>query len=133
MNITVKRIALKENYTIGKMYINDIYFCDTLEDKVRDLTKEEKIYAQTAIPKGTYKVTLAYSKKFARTVPVLHDVPFFSGIYIHGGVTAEHTAGCILIGENKQIGKLTNSKKYLDTLVAKITTDGQPSVKLAII
>lgn len=120
MNITLKRVAKKSSYTIGKMYINGTYFCDTLEDTDRNITnnmnptfiKSKKIHSKTAIPTGTYKVILNVSPKFRRILPRLIDVPGFDGILIHRGNTAEDTAGCILVGENKVVGKVINSTQY---------------------
>jgi hypothetical protein len=120
MKITVKRIAKKTNYTIGKMYINDVYFCDTLEDTVRDLSKESKVAGQTAIPAGTYKVIVNLSPKFGRELPRLLDVPGFDGILIHRGNTDADTAGCILVGENKAVGKVLNSTGYEWKLTERI-------------
>lgn len=105
MRLLLKRIALKEKYTIGKLYIDGEYFADTLEDPVR----EEKIYGQTAIPKGTYKVTITLSPRFRRWLPLLHDVPNFEGVRIHRGNTPEDTHGCILVGQNKIKGQVVNS------------------------
>jgi len=108
MNITVKRIALRPTYTIGKLYINGKYYCDTLEDTVRDLNQngkfdngEQKVYGQTAIPYGTYRVLWTYSPKFKKYMPEIKDVPEFSGVRIHSGNTATDTLGCILVGQNK--------------------------------
>lgn len=105
MKLLLKRIALKEKYTIGKLYIDGEFFSDTLEDPVR----EEKIYGQTAIPKGTYKVTITLSPRFRRWLPLLHDVPNFEGVRIHRGNTPEDTHGCILVGQNKIKGQVVNS------------------------
>lgn len=105
MKLLLKRIALKEKYTIGKLYIDGEFFSDTLEDPVR----EEKIYGQTAIPKGTYKVTITLSPRFRRWLPLLHDVPNFDGVRIHRGNTPEDTHGCILVGQNKIKGQVVNS------------------------
>lgn len=105
MKLLLKRIALKEKYTIGKLYIDGEYFADTLEDPVR----EEKIYGETAIPKGTYKVTITLSPRFRRWLPLLHDVPNFEGVRIHRGNTPEDTHGCILVGQNKIKGQVVNS------------------------
>lgn len=120
MNITLKRVAKKSSYTIGKMYINGTYFCDTLEDTDRGiannmsstLIKSKKVYSKTAIPTGTYKIVLNVSPKFKRILPRLIDVPGFDGVLIHRGNTAEDTAGCILVGENKVVGKVINSTQY---------------------
>lgn len=118
MKIEVKRIFKGEEYTIGKMYVNGEYFCDTLEDRVRDIETEGKVYAKTAIPSGEYKVIVKQSPKFGRMLPRLLDVPYFEGILIHRGNTHQDTAGCILIGENRIKGKVINSTKYEERLTA---------------
>ena len=109
MELILKRIALKETYTIGHLYVDGKYFCDTCEDKVRDLTKEQKVYSETAIPYGKYQICLSISPKFKRLLPKLLNVPHFEGILIHRGNTAADSAGCILVGENKEVGKVLNS------------------------
>lgn len=139
MKIEVKRIALKDKYTIGHMYIDGKFVCDTLEDKVRDLNKngkfdngEVKIPNETAIPYGTYNVTMniqslkysnyakyPYVKKYNAFMPRLQNVPSFEGILIHAGNTADHTSGCILVGENKIKGQVVNSQKIWTNLMDK--------------
>ena len=113
-----------ESYTIGSLSIDGKKFCDTLEDKVRDLNKngvfdgdEKKVYAETAIPYGTYNVVVDYSPKFKRELPRLQNVKHFEGILIHRGNTAEDSAGCILVGENKVKGMVINSTPYEKELV----------------
>lgn len=125
MKIEVKRIAKRNTYTIGKMYIDGNYFCDTLEDVDRginqkdslDTIKKIKVAGATAIPTGTYKVIVNMSPKFQRNLPRLIDVPGFEGILIHRGNTDKDTAGCILVGENKVVGKVINSTVYEKKLV----------------
>lgn len=125
MKIEVKRIAKRSTYTIGKMYIDGNYFCDTLEDVDRginqkdslDTIKKIKIVGATAIPTGTYKVIVNMSPKFQRNLPRLIDVPGFEGILIHRGNTDKDTAGCILVGDNKVVGKVINSTPYETKLV----------------
>lgn len=135
MKLLLKRIALRESYTIGKLYVDGTYFCDTCEDRVRDINKdgdlndigEGKVYGQTAIPYGTYKVTMnvqspKYSQRAAYAwckgyLPRLLDVPHFDGILIHSGNDATHSAGCILVGENKVRGQVINSMATLKRLV----------------
>lgn len=123
MNLLLDRKYLKENYTIGKLYINDVYFCDTLEDKVVDVDKsgkidngEVKIYGQTAIPYGKYKVVLSYSPRFGRIMPRILDVPGFNGILIHIGNTIKDTDGCILVGRNKTVGMVNESTTTFNEL-----------------
>lgn len=120
MRITVDRRWKKETYTIGNMSIDGKPFCNTLEDKVRDLTKESKVFGKTAIPAGTYRVTMTYSPKFKRVMPLVNAVPQFEAIRIHPGNKADDTEGCILIGKNTIVGGLTNSRTYSDDLNKRI-------------
>lgn len=135
MELTLKRIALRDTYTIGRLYLNGTYFCDTLEDKVRDINKdgdlndvgEGKVYGRTAIPYGKYEVTMrVQSSKYSQRasyawckgyLPRLLKVPHFDGILIHSGNDATHSAGCILVGENKVKGQVINSMATLKRLV----------------
>ena len=121
MKLTLKRIALRTTYTIGKLYIDDNYFCDTLEDTVRDLNKngkfdngEKKVYAKTAIPYGTYEIKWTYSPRFKKYTPQLMNVPSFDGIRVHAGSTPADTAGCLLLGENKKVGMVLNSRATIN-------------------
>ena len=126
MKILVKRIAKRPTYTIGKMYLDSKYFCDTLEDTDRNISqytpldtiKKVKLPNNTAIPTGTYKVIVNVSPKFKRLLPRLLNVPGFDGVLIHRGNTDKDTSGCILIGENKVVGKVINSTGYETKLVS---------------
>lgn len=119
MELTLVRKYFCEEYTIGKLYVDGKYFCDTIEDKVRDLDNEEKVYGKTAIPYGTYRIAMdVVSPRFAShkqyrhiggKLPRLLDVPHFDGILIHIGTTAEDSSGCILVGQNLAKGKVLNS------------------------
>jgi len=128
MEIEVIRRHFKETYTIGKLYIDKFPFCDTLEDTVRDLKDlnndgdfddpgEGKIYGETAIPCGRYPVIVTYSPKFGKRLPELFRVPGFRNIRIHAGSNPKHTEGCILIGENRERGRLVNGPYYQTQLV----------------
>lgn len=108
MILTLKRIAFKEEYTIGKLYGDGVYLCDTIEDRVRE--NGVKVYGKTAISKGEYKMQWTYSPRFKRNLPLLIDVPNFTGIRIHSGNTQHDTLGCILVGENKSKGSVSNSR-----------------------
>ena len=126
MKLTLKRIALCQTYTIGKLYIDDDYFCDTLEDTVRDFDKdgkfcngEKKVYAKTAIPYGTYEITTnvvsqrfknrVWAKPYDGKIPRLINVPSFDGVLIHPGSSSADTSGCLLVGKNTIVGRLTDS------------------------
>lgn len=128
IKIRVKRVFQGKDYTIGKMYINDAYFCDTLEDQVRPYGV--KVAGATAIPTGTYKVIVNMSPKFKRLLPRLVDVPMFDGILIHRGNTNKDTAGCILVGENTIKGKVMNSTPY-ETKLVKMLKD-EKSIEITI-
>ncbi len=138
MELKLTRIAKKTDYTIGRLYIDDVYCCDTIEDKDRGLRqwegeaacRKKKIKGVTAIPTGRYRVTLGvYSQRFGKQekynftggfLPRLVDVPAFEGIVIHIGNTAKDTEGCILVGQNKVRGMVIKSKKTFTALYAKI-------------
>lgn len=128
MEILLKRVAKRETYTIGKLYINNEYQCDTLEDTDRGLTQDMpldkikaiKVYSQTAIPTGRYQVIWSYSNKFKRSLPLLLNVPGFEGIRIHNGNTPAHTSGCPLLGENKVVGQVINSIATCNRILPKI-------------
>ena len=118
MKIELVRIAFKNTYTIGKLYVDDTYFCDVLEDVDRGLDSsmseseilEKKVKGQTAIPTGHYVINITYSPKYKRMMPLLLDVKGFSGIRIHSGNTSKDTEGCLLVGKNKQVGKVLESR-----------------------
>ena len=134
MEILLDRICRKETYTIGHFYINNTYFCDTVEDKDRDLNKngkfdngETKVYGLTAIPNGRYLVKLTYSPNFKRVLPEIINVNSFSGIRIHSGNFASDSLGCVIVGENKVKGGVINSKVYEKKLIEilKKVPDGE--------
>ena len=111
MNVEVKRIFKGNEYTIGKLYIDGAYFCDTLEDTVRP--NGQKINGKTAIPAGTYKVRKTMSPRFKTILPEILNVPNFTGVRIHSGNTAKDTEGCLLLGLNKSKGAVLNSKNAM--------------------
>lgn len=114
MNILLKRIKQVGSATIGDLYINGQYFCNTLEDVERDF----KIKGETAIPKGSYKITFYNSPKFKRFLPCLLNVPNFDHILIHSGNTEHDTEGCILVGLHNGNGIITESRNTFRKLFA---------------
>lgn len=116
MKLRVERLWKKPAYTVGRLYVDGKLYCNTLEDVVRDLDKEAKVPGKTAIPAGTYKVIFNWSPKFGRNLPRLLNVPHFDGILIHPGNTADDSAGCILVGKNTEVGRLTQSRYTSDCL-----------------
>lgn len=108
MIVKVVRTFKGPEYTIGKLYIDNAYYCDTLEDTVRK--PDEKVYGKTAIPSGMYRVKKTYSPRFKKVLPEILEVEGFSGVRIHAGNTAKDTEGCILLGLNKVKGSVINSQ-----------------------
>lgn len=139
MEILVRRIAKRPTYTIGRMYIDGKYVCDTLEDTDRGLKqsmpleeiKKKKIYGKTAIPTGTYKVTMnvvspkfknkTWAKPYGGKIPRLLDVPEYEGVLIHPGNSDSETYGCILPGINSVVGKVMNSQATFKKVMAILT------------
>lgn len=130
MKLLLKRKFKGDVYTIGDLYIDGEFFCNTIEDKVRNLSAtcpntpkwiackcKEKVYAETAIPPGTYKVSLDESPKFKRVLPRLHNVPHFLGILIHSGNSENDSSGCIIVGRNIVKGKVLESKLTMNILM----------------
>lgn len=112
MKLELKRIAYRKDYTIGSLSITNLFSSNTLEDVPRKI----KIAGKTCIPIGTYRIILNYSNRFKRIMPLLLNVPGFEGIRIHPGNTAEDTSGCILVGKNTIVRKLTESRITFDKL-----------------
>lgn len=129
MRITLRRIARRGSYTIGQLLINGQKVCDTLEDTDRGLRQEmsleelrrRKIAGKTAIPTGTYGVELGtvsprfgwqpfYKEVCGGCLPRLVGVPGYEGVLIHCGNSAEDTEGCVLVGQNLQVGRVLNSR-----------------------
>lgn len=140
MKLTLKRIALRPTYTIGKLYIDDIYFCDTIEDTVRDLNKngkfdngEKKVHSKTAIPYGIYEIKWTYSPRFKKYTPQLMNVPSFEGIRIHAGNTSADTEGCLILGKNKQVGKVLNSRATINKfypIIKNACSNGKVTIEI---
>lgn len=101
MKLNLVRDILDEDFTLGKLYLGNLFLCYTVEDTVRD----KKIHGKTAIPYGQYEVIITMSNRFKKKLPLLLDVPGFEGIRIHAGNNASHTEGCILPGfQRTEIG-----------------------------
>lgn len=153
MKLTLKRVAKRPTYTIGWLYVDGVKFCDTIEDKDRGLTqsmpvaeiKKRKVYSQTAIPTGTYTISMnTVSPKYSKRdfykklcngkVPRLLNVPGYDGVLIHVGNTERDTAGCILVGQNTSVGKVLNSQVTFTRLykVLKDAADKGEKITLTI-
>ena len=137
MELILERIAKRKTYTIGRLYIRrrvddeylagteNQYFCDTLEPTWRDYANGAyKVKGRSAIPEGRYAVVISYSPKFKAWLPILLGGPEFNrkwqGIRIHAGNTVKDTQGCILVGKNKLVGQVVDSRIWLHRLKQKI-------------
>lgn len=135
LELLLDRKYKNETYTIGNLYVDGEWFCNTLEDKDRGLKssmpleeiKKIKVYAETAIPTGRYVVRMDivspkyngvkwYKDNFGGRMPRLESVKGFSGILIHSGNTALDSYGCILVGMNKAKGKVLDSRATFQKL-----------------
>lgn len=116
MKLLLSRFAFKPYYTIGKLSINGSYFCDTLELPSRFAVGIPK-GAKTCIPVGSYRIILSVSPKFGHLLPRLLNVPNNEGILIHAGNSVADTKGCILVGLNTEIGRLTHSDATLQKIL----------------
>ena len=148
MELLLKRKAKKEKYTIGDLYIDGQWFSNTLEDTERGLTNSMtdaeiakiKVYGETAIPTGTYKITMdvvsprfknrSWAKPYDGKLPRLIAVPGFEGVLIHVGNDSTDSSGCILVGMNTIVGKVTNSTATFHQLMNKL--QGQKDITITI-
>lgn len=150
MKLLVERKWKKSNYTVGTLSIDGKYFCETLEDTdrgLKDTMSVNEIQAIkkphiTAIPAGTYQVTLNTvspkfgSKQFYKEVcngkvPRLLNVKGFDGVLIHSGNKAEDTDGCILVGRNKVVGQVINSQATFKELY-KVLSSSKDKITITI-
>ena len=140
MEIRVNRIARKDGYTIGRMSLSGVYFCDTLEDTDRGLNAtmsvdeilSKKRKGITAIPTGKYDVILTFSPKFKRVLPLLLNVPGYQYIRVHHGNFPSSTEGCLLVGENKIKGQVLNSRATLEKLMSVLLEFEKRKEKISI-
>ena len=136
MEIKVIRNILTSEYTVGKLYIDGIYICDTIEDRYREIKKkEDKIYGVTAIPCGRYPVVLDFSSKYSKIMPHILDVPYFSGIRLHPGNSDEDSLGCLIVGEfvpGVAGGWVKNSRIAYDKVFAKLKGASDKSERIFI-
>jgi GH24 family phage-related lysozyme (muramidase) len=128
LNLTLTRNIYTNSSTIGELSLNGKFECFILEDVVRP----EKIPGITAIPAGTYEVRITHSPKFQRDLPLLLNVPNFSGIRIHVGNTARDTEGCLLPGRSKSVDFVGESRTAFDALFAKLRSAQDDDKKIII-
>jgi hypothetical protein len=121
MELKLIRETKTSDSTIGKLYINEIYHCYTLEDKEREV----KVQNVTAIPKGKYEVIVNFSNRFQQQMPLLLNVPNFEGVRIHWGNYSKDTEGCILLGTTKAVNMIGNSRTAYAKFISIINKVGK--------
>ena len=140
MELEVKRYEYQPLRTFGKLYIDGKEICDTLEDTDRNLEdhipdietlRKNKIYAKTAIPRGTYTVELYWWSKHRNWYPWIQGVPGYTGILIHGGANENHTSGCILVG-TRQGDLLVKSSEKMDIIRAAMKEHKNEIMKIKV-
>lgn len=147
MKLELKRRYKGEKYTIGSLYVDGKYFCDTIEDRDRGLDcsmslheiSRKKVYGETAIPTGSYPIDMGtvstkfrlreWARPYGGKLPRLLGVPYYSGVLIHVGNTEKDSLGCILVGENKVKGQVVNSaatfKRLMDNHLVPASQRGE--------
>ena len=130
MRMLLLRDTLAEGWTMGALLLDGKHFCWTLEDSMREIVTDSgwlwrhdlKVPAETAIPAGTYEVSVNWSNKFKRRMPLIMAVPSFEGIRFHGGSNVDHSEGCPLMGRhrNQREGLLWDSGGLTDALTERI-------------
>ena len=140
MRLTLVRRWNKKDYCIGDLYINGKWFCNVLEDRDRGLDdsmsedeiKQIKIKGETAIPTGIYTVLLTYSPKYKKIMPLINNVKGYSGIRIHSGNSSKDTEGCLLVGKNTVVGRLTDSRNTFNALFKRLQQKGSNKITIEI-
>lgn len=137
IELRVERRYKKDSYTIGLLYVDGKYFCNTLEDTDRGLEasmmestiRSKKVKGKTAIPKGVYRLSISYSPKFAERqwalkykgrLPLVENVKGFDRILIHVGNKHTDTEGCLLVGENTKKGEVLRSTYWFHKLMDEV-------------
>jgi len=116
MKLTIKRLHKTDKCTIGEMAIDGKFEAYTLED----VERKEKVFGKTAIPTGVYELTMTMSNRFKKMMPLLLNVPNYSGVRIHSGNTANDTEGCILLGQSRGVDCILSSKAAIEKFYPKL-------------
>ena len=125
MKLTIARKQSTAESTPGRLLIDDKFECFTLEDVVREIPGVQvaawKVASRTAIPVGTYEVTMDFCSRFGNLMPHILNVPGFDGIRIHSGNTSADTEGCILLGQGRNgSDEVINSRAAFNAFVLKL-------------
>ena len=129
MILKVDRVWQKDDYTIGRLFVDGEFLCNTLEPPVRP--DGIKINGKTAIPFGVYDLALSYSPRFQTVLPLVLNVPNFEGVRIHAGNFVSDTEGCLILGRNTIKGGVTESRFYVNALITLMKEcDGEMKLEI---
>ena len=126
IKLTLHRDVMARGCTLGRLIVDGKIYGYTCEDKERYLEvngPDAKVPKETAIPRGRYRMTVTYSKRFNKVMPELKGVPYFTGVRIHGGNTKDDTEGCPLIGEERTENGVRKCKEVVDGLIRRIIAE----------
>lgn len=129
MLLTLVRYELRPTFTPGMLFLDGEFECMTLEDPVRT---GPKVPGDTAIPAGSYVLTIDWSDRFQRKMPHILDVPDFTGIRIHGGNDVHDTKGCPLTGCERFGDTVRHSRDAFLRLLPKLVTAHDNNVPMRI-
>ena len=122
MKLELFRDIFGENYTLGELMLEGKHYSWTCEDKDRRLedagNESAKVFGETAIPRGTYKLHTVFSPHFKRVVVELQDVSYFTKVYLHGGNRPEDSLGCILHGKRRSV----SGPSYISDCAERVAT-----------
>lgn len=122
--LTLQRLPSESDQTHGDLFVDGVWECFTLEDRVREIAgqpvEQWKVRGKTAIPAGRYRMTLAYSQRFGPSTLTIEGVPGFVGIRVHGGNTHEDTEGCPLLGRRRNTYRIYDCKPALEQVKSKV-------------
>lgn len=132
MKLKLIRESFTDKSTKGRLFIDNVFECYTLEDKDRFLENgaNEKVYGKTAIPRGIYEIKLTESQRFHRVLPLLENVPNFTGVRIHTGNTAADTDGCILVGTTEGDDFIGHSRDAFNELFSKMENEDRITIEI---
>jgi hypothetical protein len=136
MDFIIKRKFRGDVYTIGDLFSvengKETFICNVLEDRDRFHFGEQKIMHETAIPEGDYVMIVTYSERFKTELPILLSVPQFTGIRWHWGTDQNSTSGCQIMGDNKEKGKVFDTRKTMTNILSLLKNSGQKSWKVKV-
>jgi len=122
MRLTLRRETFTDRSATGRLLVDGVFFCYTLEDPDRrlELHQDRKIPGETAIPRGVYKLVVDWSPRFKQNMPHILGVPGYDGVRMHWGNKPENTDGCPLVGDALLTDWISHSRATYAKLVSML-------------